>query len=617
MKKISLLAISLLVLGQLLAFNCPVTPANDLPEYYQSIDGTSGKELLDAIQQVAKLGYRTTDFRYDSVWLAFKYTDLRPDGLVWEIYSDCQFEYEKDRTSNTAQTGECKGYNREHAMCQSWFSEYDLQGNKMSSSKKNSPGSDIFHIYPTSYGMNSRRGNRPYGEVANAQFTSGNGTEYGAPVSSLSVENSVAGVYVEGSINMSTNVLEPADEYKGDIARSYFGTMVKWAGEWAFNRVDLGRVIFDATIDADTHYGPENNYGLTDYGLALLLTWHRQDPVSQKEVDRNNGIQLTQGNRNPFIDYPYLVEYIWGEMSGEILEMDELLCSADELFELGVSNGYLGEVTDKQVDTVLWLVGDMQYECSLVNHGGRLKYLPKAPASCSEVSTRFMGWTDMPIAGSVHAAPDVLYTQAADFPTVNGNVVYYAVFAEELLSDMTGETITINKSDSTDWTLQHLKHKQNKTDGAYWILAKDASIISPVIDLQALDSVSMNIRSYQSRTTVSISVDGEEIGSVMATTNTIQRYVWIAPELSGDKSLMFTGVNGTASYGVGMNEITLYLGGAEAIYVNYLTHCDDIPSDIASTQMPKQPIRKILSNGQLYIQVNQQTYDSMGRVVNR
>ena len=127
----------------------------------------------------------------------------------------------------------------------------------------------------------------------------------------------------------------------------------------------------------------------------------------------------------------------------------------------------------------------------------------------------------------------------------------------------------------------------------------------------------MNIRSYQSRTTVSISVDGEEIGSVMATTNTIQRYVWIAPELSGDKSLMFTGVNGTASYGVGLNEITLYLGGAEAIYVNYLTHCDDISSDISSTQMPKQPMRKILSNGQLYIQVNQQTYDSMGRVVNR
>ena len=617
MRKLCILIFSLAIFGEIAAFNQPVTPANQLPAYYASIDGESGKDLMDAIQQVAKLGYRTDDFRYDSIWYAFKHTDLRPDGYIWEIYSTCVFEYEKDRTSNTTQTGECKGYNREHAICQSWFGEYDLQGKKMSSSKKNSPGSDIFHIYPASYGMNSRHGNRPYGEVLNAANTSENGTKYGTPVTTMSITNSVAGPYVEGKMTLSTNVLEPADEYKGDIARSYFGTMVKWAGEWVFNLNENGRVLFDETIDADTHYAAENNYGLTTFGLAMLLKWHRQDPVSQKEVDRNNGIQKTQGNRNPFIDYPYLVEYIWGEMSGEILEMDELLCSADELFELGVSNGYIGEVTDKQVDTVLWLVGDMQYEWSLVNHGGRLKYLPKAPASCSEVSTRFMGWTDMPIAGSVDAAPEVLYTQAADFPTVNGNVVYYAVFAEEIQTDMTGETITINKSDSTDWTLQNLKHKQNKTDGAYWILAQDASIISPVIDLQALDSVSMNIRSYQSRTTVSISVDGEEIGSVMATTNTIQRYVWIAPELSGDKSLMFTGVDGTASYGVGLNEITLYLGGAEAIYVNYLTHCDDISSDISSTQMPKQPIRKILSNGQLYIQVNQQTYDSMGRVVNR
>ena len=617
MKKISLLAISLFVLGQLCAFNCPVTPANDLPEYYQSIDGTSGKELLDAIQQVAKLGYRNTDFRYDSVWLAFKYTDLRPDGLVWEIYSDCQFEYEKDRTSNTEQTGECKGYNREHAMCQSWFGEYDLQGQKMSSSKKNSPGSDIFHIYPTSYGMNSRRGNRPYGEVATAQFTSGNGTEYGVPVTTLSVENSVAGVYVEGTINMSTNVLEPADEYKGDIARSYFGTMVKWAGEWTFNRVDLGRVIFDATIDADTHYGPENNYGLTDYGLAMLLKWHRQDPVSQKEVDRNNGIQLTQGNRNPFIDYPYLVEYIWGEMSGEILEMDELLCSADGLFELGVSNGYLGEVTDKQVDTVLWMVGDMQYDLSLINHGSRLKYLPETPASCSNVSTRFMGWTDMPIAGSIDTAPDLLYTQAADFPAINGNSIYYAVFAEDIQSECTGETITINKNDSTDWTLLNLKHKQNKTDGAYWILANGASIISPVIDLQALDSISMNIRTYQSRTTVSISVEEKEIGSVTATTNTIQRYVWKATEITGDKPLTFTGVGGTASYGVGLNEITLYLGGEKATYINYLTHCDKTSLEATAKPVPHQSMRKILRDGQLYIQVDQLTYDCMGRLVNR
>ena len=618
MKHLSLLLISIFAIGQSFAFNCHVTPADSLPAYYASIDGTSGKELLAAIQQVAKIGYRTTDFRYDSVWLAFKYTDIRPDGLIWEIYSDCNFEYEKDRTSNTSQTGECKGYNREHAMCQSWFGKksnedlYDLHGNKASSSMKNTPGSDIFHIYPASYGMNSRRGNRPYGEVLTAANTSGNGTKYGTPVTTKSVTNSIVGAYVEGTITVSTNVLEPADEYKGDIARSYFGTMVKWAGEWAFNKNELGNVIFDATIDADTHYGPENNYGFTDYGLALMLSWHRQDPVSQKEVDRNNGIQKTQGNRNPFIDYPYLAEFIWGEMSGQVLDFDQLLCSADELFELGVSKGYLGEVQDMQIDTIFWMVGDTQYDCTYHHHGTKMKNLPEAPSSCSATSTTFMGWTNAPIADVSADAPIVLYTKAADFPTINTNTKYYAVFAQKTSSEIIGQTITLNKTDSTDWTLTNLKQKSNNTDGAYWLLVKDASITSPVIDLQTLDSIAMNIRSYQSRTTVTISVDGNSLGTLSAETNSIQRYVWSAPELTGSQSVTFTGVNGTTSYGVGINAISLYLGGTKATYTNYLTHCDDGPATLLTTPNVNNSIRKIIRNGQLLIIHNGQIYNTLG-----
>ena len=615
MKKFTIFVLSLFLIGQSFAFNCPVTPAEKLPDYYASIDGTSGKQLLDAIQQVAKIGYRTDDFRYDSVWLAYKYTDLRPDGYIWEIYSDCVFEYEKDRTSTTSQTGECKGYNREHVMCQSWFSEYDLQGVKMSGSMKNSPGSDIFHIYPASYGMNSRHGNRPYGEVLKADYTSANNTKYGTPVSTISVANTVAGPYIEGQITLNTNVLEPADEYKGDFARSCFGTMVKWAGEWAFNKNENGCVIFDATIDADTHYGPENNYGFTDYGLALMLSWHRQDPVSQKEVDRNNGIQKTQGNRNPFIDYPYLAEYIWGERSSEVLDFDLLLCSADERFQLGVSNGYLGGDVEIVVDTIFWMVGETTYDSSFVYHGSKVKYLPQAPSSCSMQSSAFMGWTDAPIQGQVAEAPTVLYAQAADFPAVSSNMRYYAVFAEEIKSEVVGETITLNKTDSTDWTLTNLKQTSNKTDGAYWLLAKDASITSPVIDLQTLDSVAMTIRSYQSKKTVSISADGVDIGQVSATVNTMQRYVWNAPELEGNTTLTFAGADATASYGAGVKEVTIYIGGQRGTYTNYLTHCTQGPmTDLPNTEQTTN-IQKIFHNGQLYVQINKLMYDSMGRVV--
>ena len=614
MKKLLILILSLCVFGEMGAFNQPVTPANQLPAYYESIDGESGKDLLDAIQQVAKKGYRNEDFRYDSVWLAFKYTDLRPDGLIWEIYSDCNFEYEKDRTSNTTQTGDCKGYNREHAMCQSWFGTASLAGKEMSSSKKNSPGSDIFHIYPASYGMNSRRGNRPYGEVQTAANTSGNGTLYGTPITTKSVANSVAGAYIEGKITQTTNVLEPADEYKGDIARSYFGTMVKWAGEWAFNKNELGNIIFDATIDADTHYAPENNYGFTDYGLALMLTWHRQDPVSQKEVDRNNGIQLTQGNRNPFIDYPYLVEYIWGEKSGETVDMDYMLCSADKNFVLGESNGFSGD--EKIQDTIYWMVGDIEYEQSVVYHDSYLKKLPETPQSCSLESDVFVGWTDSPISGMITEAPKVLYAEAADFPAINSNMRYYAVFAEEIKSEVVGETITLNKTDSTDWTLTQLKQTRNNTDGAYWLLVKDASITSPKVALETLDSVAFTLRSYQKKTTVIITVDGTNIDQVSATTNTMQRYVWKAPELTGNKALKFTGADGTASYGVGVKEIAIYIGGQRGSYTNYLTHCSAGTGTCLITEFLPNTAQKIFHDGQLLIVHDGKTYNAQGTMLN-
>ena len=607
-----LLILSILVAVSLSAFNRPVTPADSLPAYYESIDGTSGKDLMDAIQCVAKQGYRTDDFRYDSIWLAFQHTDLRPDGYIWEIYSDCDFVYEKDRTSNTSQTGECKGYNREHAMCQSWFGTASLAGKEMSSSKKNSPGSDIFHIYPTAYGMNSRRGNRPYGEVAVAAYTSFNGTKYGTP-KSISVSNTIAGAFVEASTSMSTNVLEPIDEYKGDIARSYFGTMVKWAGEWAFNKAEEGRVIFDATIDADTHYGPENNYGLTPYGVAMLIKWHRQDPVSQKEIDRNNGIQLTQGNRNPFIDYPYLAEYIWGERSGQKLDFDLLLCSADERFQLGVSSGFLGQDVQTLVDTVFWMSGDEVIDYSYVYHGSQIKYLPQQPTSCSATSTQFVGWSPQPISGTCTQSPDRLYNKVSEFPAVQSNTCYYAVFAEVQSTDQAGQVVSLNKSDSTAWTLTALKPTRNSTDGDYWLLVKSASITSPQLDLSTLDSIAFTIRSYQSKKNISILVDGVNIGQVSAATNTMQRYVWSAPERTGTRSLVFTSSDATASYGPGISEITLYLGGQQASYTHYITHCEggagvDAPSVVS-------PYTKVLQNGQLLILRDGHTFNAQGALI--
>ena len=127
---------------------------------------------------------------------------------------------------------------------------------------------------------------------------------------SITIENTVAGNFTASAPG---TVFEPDDQYKGDFARGYFGTLLHWTD--VDMTKDNGDEMFSGT---NTKAG---NWGLTKYGLALLLKWHRNDPVSQKEIDRNNGIQATQGNRNPFIDYPELAEYIWGANAGQVFKI--------------------------------------------------------------------------------------------------------------------------------------------------------------------------------------------------------------------------------------------------------------------------------------------------------
>jgi hypothetical protein len=225
-----------------------------------------------------------------------------------------------------------------------------------------------------------------------------------------------------------------------------------------------------------------------------------------------------------------------------------------------------------------------------------------------------MGWTKTPILEESLETPATLYTQVSEFPATDGNIRYYAVFAE-VLQEATGETITLNKTDSVGWTLSGLKQTKNNTDGAYWLLLKDASITSPVIDLQALDSISMTIRSYQSKKTVSVSAGGTDICQIAASTNTMQRYVWLAPELTGNQALSFTSTDGTASYGPGICEIAIYLGGQNASYTNYLTHCEQSSNTGLELTILQNDMQKFLRDGQLYIRVNEQLYDSMGRVI--
>lgn len=276
-----------------------VTPQSEFPTYYKNLDGKSGADLFSAVTTVTRTGFKSLG--YKGLWAAYKITDVYPEGhalagKIWDMYSGCEFTYSKNQCGSYSD--ECDCYNREHSIPKSWWG-----------GGTSDQGCDIFHLVPTDGQVNNMRSNFAFGEVTGKPSYEYDGAKKGTGAS-ITIENTVAGSY---TISAPSTVFEPVDEYKGDFARGYFGTLLSWPS------VDMtqgeGSDIFSGT---NTKAG---NFGLAKYGLALLMKWHRQDPVSQKEINRNNGIQQTQGNRNPFIDYPELAEYIWGAHAGEAFKI--------------------------------------------------------------------------------------------------------------------------------------------------------------------------------------------------------------------------------------------------------------------------------------------------------
>jgi hypothetical protein len=146
---------------------------------------------------------------------------------------------------------------------------------------------DYHHVLPTDGYVNGKRSNYKYGEVASASWTSLNGSKLGS--------SSVAGI--------SGPVFEPINEYKGDVARAYLYMVTRYEtylATWNGYNTEGAE-----TLDGSMFPAVDINY------LKLMIKWHNQDPVSQKEKDRNNGAYSFQGNRNPFVDHPEYVSEIW------------------------------------------------------------------------------------------------------------------------------------------------------------------------------------------------------------------------------------------------------------------------------------------------------------------
>lgn len=264
--------------------------------FYDGATGLACQPLKTALKNISATGYTQLSYT-PGVWNAYQYTDIKPStsNIIWDVYTDdndeavpetYSFLYSADQCGNYNSEGDC--YNREHTTPQSWFNSASPMV------------SDVHHLFPTDGWVNGKRNNFPYGEVTNAAFTS--------------IDNQ-SKLGTGNNFGYTGTVFEPNDAFKGDLARVslYMATRYEdniitnnWAGNAEANVAML-------TAAEQTDAAMRRLQVYETWYLQTLFKWMAEDPVSQKEIDRNNAIyfQTGQHNRNPFVDHPEYAALIW------------------------------------------------------------------------------------------------------------------------------------------------------------------------------------------------------------------------------------------------------------------------------------------------------------------
>lgn len=358
-------------------------------EYYAAIDGLKDEALKTKLREI--IFHRTKWYRYGSgankSWDAFYQTDRdSSDNSVIDMYSNTKRYFNPDKP--TASVANC---DIEHMFPKSWWG---------GENKATDPAyCDLHHLVPADFSANRSKSN------------------YGPGIPDMNGDKLFNnGSFITGSdkIHHLVRVFSPADEYKGDFARAYFyiatcyGDSVTWV---------------DAAVAAGmTNEGwKEFQPWLSD----LLLEWHRMDPVSEKELVRTSKVFQLQGNRNPFIDYPDLAEYIWGSHTGECVSLAELTSAFNDSTWHTADRTTLKaarKVSDKPSVTITYMNGATKY-ATQIGYAGQTITAIEAPTACDDYT--FVGWTTQEYAPDNTTTPTIDYTDV--FPTAN--ITYHAVFS--------------------------------------------------------------------------------------------------------------------------------------------------------------------------------------------
>ena len=250
----------------LLLWGClSMAVAQPSEDYYASADGLRQVELKLALKHIIE-NHSVLEYSR-GLAKAYEYVYARDDDstLVYDIFSREDYQFTPSRK-----------WNREHVVPNSWWN-----------GERNAAYTDLFRVIPAESTANRRKSNYPIGVVEQVSWTN---------------DCIKVGIPAEGQGGSYNRVFEPADEYKGDFARIYFYVATCYS--------DIG---WGTRASSKSELNREDWPTLNPWLCDMLLQWHNQDPVCEREKDINNRVETLQGNRNPFIDYPSLADYIWGD----------------------------------------------------------------------------------------------------------------------------------------------------------------------------------------------------------------------------------------------------------------------------------------------------------------
>jgi len=272
-------------------------------DYYSDIsDDLRCEELKTALNRLID-GHRTIPYSASEldVWDAYYTTDQRlsDDGtrmIVYDMSTDIpdglevhEFVLGEDQDRGTGGGSEGDKYNREHVMPRSWWGG--------ANEPIDTQFFELYNLVPSDKYINNQKSSVPLGETDAPTLTTSNGTKVGPHTSA----------------GYSGAVYEPIDAYKGDYARIYFYMATRYQrliDDWE-----------DSSDRSDDALSGDPFTAFEPWILDVLLRWHVDDPVSDKERQRNDAIYAIQRNRNPFVDRPSYVQMIWGQADGTVCDM--------------------------------------------------------------------------------------------------------------------------------------------------------------------------------------------------------------------------------------------------------------------------------------------------------